>query len=98
MAYLVNIATLDDLSSLYAQDLEISQAIATSILNNLETTKRWVPALEIYVEKSDKTINYTVDRESFIPVLEKCLKLHEDQERYEVCCIINKAIKKLKKK
>lgn len=98
MAYSVNIATLDDLTSLYTKDLEISQAIATTILKNLDTTRRWVPALEIYVEKSDKTINYTVDRESFIPVLEKCLKLHEIFEEYELCKIINEAISKLKNK
>jgi len=97
MAYLVNIETLDDLSEIYSQDLSISQAIATSILDNLDTTRRWVPALEIYVEKSDKTINYSVDRKSFIPVLEKCLKVNEIQEEYETCHIINKAIQKLKK-
>jgi len=98
MAYTVSIETLDDLSNLYTKDLEISQSIATTILNNLNTTKRWVPALEIYIEKSDKTINYTVDRESFIPVLEKCLKLHEVFEEYEFCSTINNAINKLKNK
>jgi len=98
MAYTVSIETLDDLSNLYTKDLEISQSIATTILKNLNTTKRWVPALEIYIEKSDKTINYTIDRESFIPVLEKCLKLHEVFEEYEFCSTINNAINKLKNK
>ena len=98
MAYTVSIETLDDLSNLYTRDLEISQSIATTILKNLNTTRRWVPALEIYIEKSDKTINYTIDRESFIPVLEKCLKLHEVFEEYEFCSTINNAIKKLKNK
>ena len=98
MAYTVSIETLDDLSNLYTRDLEISQSIATTILKNLNTTRRWVPALEIYIEKSDKTINYTIDRESFIPVLEKCLKLHEAFEEYEFCSTINNAIKKLKNK
>jgi len=98
MAYTVSIETLDDLSNLYTRDLEISQSIATTILKNLNTTRRWVPALEIYIEKSDKTINYTIDRESFIPVLEKCLKLHEVFEEYEFCSTINNAINKLKNK
>ena len=98
MAYTVSIETLDDLSNLYTKDLEISQSIATTILKNLNTTKRWVPALEIYIEKSDKTINYTIDKESFIPVLEKCLKLHEVFEEYEFCSTINNAINKLKNK
>jgi|TARA_R110000796_G_scaffold138354_1_gene254461 hypothetical protein len=97
MAYLVNIETLDDLSEIYSQDLSISQAIAMSILDNLNTTRRWVPALEIYISNSDKTFNYSVDRQSFIPVLEKCLKVHEIKEDYETCHTINKAIQKLKK-
>ena len=98
MAYTVSIETLDDLSNLYTRDLEISQSIATTILKNLNTKKRWVPALEIYIKKSDKTIHYTIDRESFIPVLEKCLKVHELFEEYELCATINNTIKKLKNK
>ena len=72
--------------------------IVKIILDNLSTKKRFIPVLEIYLERSDVIVDLTVDRKDFIDTLEKNLKTLVTWEEYEWCSKIKKAIDKLNKK
>lgn len=99
MAHSINVKTYDDFEQLiYNKDLDISKAIISKILSNLNTKKRFTHVLEIMIEDEDKIMDLTVDRRDFIDTLEKNLEIQIYHEEYEICVEIQKAIEKLKNK
>ena len=92
-----------EVKSLYEfQDLvdnkhfSISQAIVSSILNNVKTRKKNVHVLSIKCTEENTVFDITLEKCHFKSTLEENLKYFEDKEMYEECIKINEAITKLK--
>lgn len=98
MAYKISVADIEEFEDLIkSKHLAISQEIIKKILGNLNTKKKYIHVLEVYVEGLDQTMDLTVERENFLETLELNLKVHELHEDYEGCSKIQKAIKNLSK-
>lgn len=99
MVYSVNVKTREEFEELiYGKDFNISKSIVDSILENLNTKKRFIHVLEIVIEDEDRIMDLTVDRKDFIDTLEKNLEIHAYHEEYERCSEIQRTIQKLKNK
>jgi hypothetical protein len=97
MVYKISVKDIDEFGELIeSKHLKVSQEIISKILDNLDTKKRFINVLEIYVEEQDQIMDLTVDRENFLETLELNLKIHEFHEDYEGCKYIQDAIEKLK--
>ena len=80
------------------RDLRISKALVETILKNLNGRKRHLHALSILVEQEQTNYDITVDRQDFVTTLEQNLSILQDNEDYETCAEVVKAIKFLKEK
>jgi hypothetical protein len=80
------------------RDLRISKALVETILKNLNSRKRHLHALSIFVENEETIYDVTVDRQDFVETLESNLSIYEENELYEGCAEIVKALKFLKTK
>ncbi len=80
------------------RDLRISKALVETILKNLNGRKRYIHALSVLVENEEAIYDVTVDRQDFVETLESNLSIYEENELYEGCAEIVKAIKFLKTK
>ena len=80
------------------QKFTISETIVGIILNNLKTPKTEIPVFEIEVEDEDTTYTLSVQKDEFLDILEKNLIHFENEEAYEGCQKIIKAINFLKVK
>lgn len=99
MAYKILVKNIDSFRDLIeSKDLKMSQEIVKVILKNLNTTKRFIPVLEIYIEGVERVIDLTIDRRDFLDTLESNIETHILHEEYEACTEIQDAIKKLRKK
>ena len=99
MAYvrLIKVDTYDEFLELTkSQKFTISETIVGIILDNLKTKKLQIPVFEVEVEDEDSTYTLSVDRSEFLDILEKNLIHFENEEAYEGCQKIIKAIKFLK--
>ena len=79
-------------------DIRVSRALVETILNNLKGRKRHLHALSVMVLNEQTIYDITIDRNEFIVTLEKNLPIYEENELYEKCSKIVKAIKYLKKR
>jgi protein-arginine kinase activator protein McsA len=79
------------------RDIKIASPIVNTILKNLNGRRRFIPALKIQIS-SNNSYDVTVDRNEFIPILEKNLKIFEEHEMFEECFVIKDTINKLKEK
>lgn len=99
MAHAITVQTQEDFESLMKENnFIISSAIVKIILKNLKGKKRHVHILEITVLEEQKTYDITINRDDMVESLEKNLNIHENNEDYETCGEIVKAIKYLKSK
>ena len=99
MAIEISVFDSEEFEKMVAQrDLRISKALVETILKNLTGRKRYLHALSILVENEETIYDVTVDRQDFIETLESNLSIYEDNELYEGCAEIVKAIKFLKTK
>jgi saccharopine dehydrogenase-like NADP-dependent oxidoreductase len=99
MAHSITVQTQEDFEELMqANNFEISSAIVKTILKNLKGRKKHVHILEINVLEEQTIYDITINREDMLESLEKNLKIHEENEAYEVCSEIVKAIEYLKSK
>jgi hypothetical protein len=99
MAYSIACKDEDDFQKLIeSKDKKLAIEIVKIVLENLNTKKRFIPVLEIYLETSDIIVDLTVDRKDFVDTLEKNLKTLITWEEYEWCSKIKKGIDKLNKK
>jgi hypothetical protein len=80
------------------RDLRISKALVDTILKNLKSRRRYFHALSILVEQEQTIYDITVDKQDFVTTLEQNLSILQDNEDYETCAEIVKAIKFLKEK
>jgi|TARA_R110000787_G_scaffold21022_6_gene62479 hypothetical protein len=101
MAYvkLIKVNTYDEfLEMTKSQKFTISETIVGIILNNLKTKKLQIPVFEVQVEDEDSSYTLSIDTSEFLDILGKNLIHFENEEAYEGCQKIIKAIKYLKTK
>mgnify|MGYP003341546033 FL=1 len=99
MVYYLTVQNYEDFEALIkSKNLKISKAVVENILDNLNTKKRFIYALEITIEDDNKIVSLTIDRKDFIVTLEKNLEIFVYHEAYEECTKIQEAINKLKAK
>jgi uncharacterized protein related to proFAR isomerase len=99
MATEINVFDSEEFERMVAnRDLRISKALVDTILKNLNGRKRHLHALSILVEQEQTIYDITVDRQDFVVTLEQNLSILQDNEDYETCAEIVKAIKFLKEK
>ena len=97
MAHSITVQTQEDFESLMQDsNFEISTAIVKSILKNLKGRKKHVHILEINVVEEQTVYDITISRGDMLESLEKNLKIQEQNEAYELCGEIVKAIEYLK--
>ena len=99
MATEINVLDSEEFEKMVAlRDLRISKALVETILKNLNSRKRHLHALSIFVENEETIYDVTVDRQDFVETLESNLSIYEENELYEGCAEIVKALKFLKTK
>jgi len=93
MATEINVFDSDEFEQLVAgRDLRISKALVETILKNLNGRKRHLHALSVLVEQEQTIYDVTIDRKEFVHTLEQNLPIYEENELYEKCAEIVKAI------
>ena len=99
MATEISVIDSEEFEKMVAQrDLRISKALVETVLKNLTGRKRHIHALSILVENEEAIYDVTVDRQDFVETLQNNLSIYEENELYEGCAEIVKAIKFLKTK
>ena len=93
-----------EVKSLYEfQDLvdkkhfSISQAIVSSILNNIKTRKKNVHVLSVKCTEENTIFDITLEKNNFVETLKENLPYFEEREMFEQCAEISNAIKTLSK-
>jgi hypothetical protein len=79
------------------KDFRISQAIVEGILDNVSSKKKHVHVLSITCLEEGEIYDITVERKHFASTLEENLPHYINEEQYEDCAKIAKAIESLKK-
>lgn len=99
MAIEITVFDSSEFEELIAQrDLRISKALVETVLKNLNGRKRHLHAISVLVEEEETIYDITVDRQEFVTTLESNLSIYEENELYEGCAEIVKAITFLKAK
>jgi hypothetical protein len=99
MAIEISVFDSEEFEKMVAQrDLRISKALVETILKNLTGRKRYIHALSVLVENEETIYDVTVDRRDFVETLESNLPIYEENELYEECAEIVKAVNFLKTK
>ena len=80
------------------QDIRVSKALVSTIINNMNGRKRHLPFLSVFVKEEQKIYDFTIDREQFKYTLEQNLPIMEKNELFEECSQIIKALKDLNQK
>ena len=80
------------------KDFRICQAIVETILSNLNTRKKHIHVLSVNFLNEGNTYDLTLEKRHFADTLEDNLKYYVEQEKYEDCSLIVKAIDTLKAK
>jgi len=80
------------------QDVEISNALVEVALANINSKKRFIPALEIELEEEETIYDISLDTRDMVGTLEQNLEIQERHENYETCFFIKEALDKLKLK
>jgi hypothetical protein len=80
------------------KDFRICQAIVETILSNLNTRKKHIHVLSVNFLNEGNTYDLTLEKRHFADTLEDNLKYYVEQEKYEDCSRIVKAIDTLRKK
>jgi hypothetical protein len=97
MATEISVFDSDEFEELVSnRDVRIYKALVETILKNLKGRKRHLHALSVLVEQEQTIYDITVDREEFITTLNQNLPVLEENEDYETCADIIKAINFLK--
>jgi uncharacterized protein YegP (UPF0339 family) len=79
-------------------DVKLASMICNAILTNLDSTKKHVYIVSVEMEEEEEFYDLTCNPEEFIVTLEKNLQVLVDNELYESCQEVVKAIKYLKQK
>jgi hypothetical protein len=89
-----NFDEFEDLVS--SKDLNLSDIIVNSILNNLENEEGKIHSVDLIIKDEGIVYSLEVLKENFIDTLEKNLKIQEYHEQFERCVEIQQALAKLK--
>ena len=81
-----------------SKDFRISEALVSTILKNLKSTKRHHHALSVISVEEDAIYDVTIDKKDFHHTLQESLTIHEREEKYEECAKIKEAMEFLEKK
>jgi len=80
------------------KDFRISKAIVDTILNNMNSKKKYVHILSVTCLEEDSTFDITLERKHFAQTLQENLPYYIERELYEDCVKINECISKLNQK
>jgi len=80
------------------KDFRISKAIVDTILNNMNSKKKYVHILSVTCLEEDSTFDITLERKHFAQTLQENLPYYIERELYEDCVKINECISKLTQK
>ena len=73
----LNVKTGDEFFELIkGRDIRISRSVVQNILDVIHSKKRFVYVLEVIVESTQSTFDWSISREEFYNVLEKNLLIH----------------------
>jgi hypothetical protein len=75
-----------------SRDFRVYEALVSTVLKNLKSTKRHHHALSIISTDEDAIYDITIDKQDFHHTLEESLIAYEKQEKYEKCAEIKKAM------
>ena len=75
-----------------SKDFRVYEALVSTVLKNLKSTKRHHHALSIISTDEDAIYDITIDKQDFHHTLEESLIAYEKQEKYEKCAEIKKAM------
>jgi len=89
-----NFDEFEDLVS--SKDLNLSDIIVNSILNNLENEEGKIHSVDLIIKGEGIVYSLELLKENFIDTLEKNLKIQEYHEQFERCVEIQQALAKLK--
>ena len=93
------VRTMDDFQDLIdKKPFSISEAVVTSILNNLKTRKKNVHVLSVKCIEENTVFDITLEKRHFGDTLKENIKFFEEREMFEECAKIHKAIQALDKK
>ena len=81
-----------------SRDFRVYEALVSTILKNLTSKKRHHHALSVISTDEDAVYDITIDKNDFHHTLEESLKAYEEEEKYEECAKIKKAMDFLDKK
>ena len=81
-----------------SKDFRISEALVSTILKNLKSTKRHHHALSVISIDEDAIYDVTIDKKDFHHTLQESLTIYEREEKYEECAKIKEAMEFLEKK
>lgn len=74
----------------------LASAIVESILKQIPTDKDILHIVEVYVEEEDGIYDLSVEKDDIIETLQENLVWYEQEENYEGCATIAKAIETLR--
>ena len=80
------------------RDFRVYEALVSTILKNLKSKKRHHHALSVISTDEDAIYDITIDKQDFHHTLEESLIAYEEEEKYEKCAEIKKAMDFLDKK
>ena len=81
-----------------SKDFRISEALVSTILKNLKSTKRHHHALSVISIDEDAIYDVTIDKKDYHHTLQESLAIYEKEEKYEECAKIKEAMEFLEKK
>ena len=99
MATEISVLNTEEFEQLiFDKDIRIAKALVNTILDNLKKSKKHYHALSVLVVQEQAIYDITVEKKEFLSTLETNLPIFEEQEMYEECAEIVKAIEYIKNK
>tara|TARA_B100001287_G_C22413368_1_gene403492 strand:+ start:142 stop:480 length:339 start_codon:yes stop_codon:yes gene_type:complete len=99
MATEISVLNAEEFEQLiHDKDIRIAKGLVNTILKNLKKPKKHYHALTILVVQEQTVYDITVEKKEFLNTLETNLPIFEEQEMYEECAEIVKAIEYIKNK
>jgi cytidylate kinase len=78
-------------------DFKISEALVSTVLQNLKNKRRYHHAFSVISEEDGDIYDITIDRQDFKKTLKEALPKYELEEKYEECIKIQEAINSFQK-
>lgn len=85
-------------SMIQNKDFKISEALVSTVLNNLKGKRKYLHAFSVISEEDGDIYDITINRQDFKETLVEALPKYEKEEKYEECAKIQEAINYLQNK